>query len=178
MRELVFPSNVEALPPSIEADARRTGNRQEAQEHLTSCDDHVPRDGHAVLAGAGGGGDGSVTAKLRHVRAADRRRRYYRKLRNSLSQSCWQVPLPRSAFVSARNEPGSRAKARSFLWPWAVRGPCCHRIHTCRPEMALASGRRIAQPARGGEREQSGSDQCSRRGCRGDPDHFEGGPEV
>ena len=30
---------------------RRTGKREQAQEHLTTADDDVPRDGHAVLAG-------------------------------------------------------------------------------------------------------------------------------
>jgi hypothetical protein len=37
--------------------SRRTGQRERAQEHLHRSDDDVPRDGHDVLAGEGGGGD-------------------------------------------------------------------------------------------------------------------------
>ena len=36
---------------------RRTGKREQAQEHLTIATADVPRDGHDVLAGKGGGGD-------------------------------------------------------------------------------------------------------------------------
>ena len=36
---------------------RRTGKGEQAQEHLDHRDDDVPRDGHDVLAGEGGGGD-------------------------------------------------------------------------------------------------------------------------
>ena len=39
---------------------RRTGKREQAQRAPHHRDDDVPRDGHAVLAGAGGGGDEGV----------------------------------------------------------------------------------------------------------------------
>jgi hypothetical protein len=42
----------------------RTGKARAGPGATHHCDDDVPRDGHALLAGAGGGGDGSVIAKL------------------------------------------------------------------------------------------------------------------
>ena len=39
---------------------QRTGKREQAQEHLAARDDDVPRDGHDVLTGEGGGGDAGV----------------------------------------------------------------------------------------------------------------------
>ncbi len=43
---------------------RRTGKRDQAQRASHHRDDDVPRDGHDVLAGAGGGGDGTVSARF------------------------------------------------------------------------------------------------------------------
>ena len=43
---------------------RRTGNREQAQRAPHHRDDDVPRDGHAVLAGAGGGGDEGVGVSI------------------------------------------------------------------------------------------------------------------
>ena len=43
---------------------RRTGHALEAQAHFKRRDDHVPRDGHAVLAGEGGGGDPGVGMRV------------------------------------------------------------------------------------------------------------------
>ena len=40
---------------------RRTGKREQAAGAPHHRDDDVPRDGHALLAGAGGGGDGALT---------------------------------------------------------------------------------------------------------------------
>jgi len=62
-------------------------HRFEGTGALRHRHDDVPRDGHAVLAGACGDGDRSVTAKLIDVRAPDRRRPHSRKLRNPLSRS-------------------------------------------------------------------------------------------
>ena len=39
---------------------RKTDQQEQAREHLTTSDDDVPRDGHALLAGPGGGGDAAV----------------------------------------------------------------------------------------------------------------------
>ena len=43
---------------------RRTGKREQAQEHRRDGDDDVPRDGHDVLAGAGGGEAVAITVRL------------------------------------------------------------------------------------------------------------------
>jgi class 3 adenylate cyclase/tetratricopeptide (TPR) repeat protein len=65
---------------------RRTGQREQAREHLTTATTMYREMDMRFLASAGRGGDGSVTAKFIDVRAPDRRHRHYRKLRDSLSR--------------------------------------------------------------------------------------------